>query len=224
MRVDRICAPPIGVALLVAACTPAMPPPLRPSAASQSRIECHLAERPDGQLSIDGAQGQLSLTCDAKNLTNTEVEACATPYLGVLATGSVYATHAPVCFELGPDDTSRQIVGTQVPRGACLDDSDGCALRTFMLDPTLPPVSDALAFAEQMEDHARRKGTLQPTVRECLDLVQVWQHRPEFSRARGALTSASEAVLVCRLMARVDYECLRAARDDRDIEACAPHR
>jgi hypothetical protein len=129
-----------------------------------------------------------------------------------------------VCFELAPVDVSRQIVGTQVPRDACLDEGGGCALRTFALDPERPPISDALAFAEQMEDHARRKGTLQPTVRECLDLVQVWQHRPEFARARRALTTASEAVLACRLLARVDYECLRAAHDDRGIEACAPHR
>jgi hypothetical protein len=210
------------IVVVVAACTP-LPPPLEPSAASQSRIQCHVSEQADGQLSVDGVQGQLSLTCDAQNLSDVDIEACATPYLGVFATGSVYATHAPVCFQLGPDDTSRQIVGTQVPREACLDDHGGCALRTFTLDPERPPVADALAFTEVIEHHARGNVVLQPTVRECLDMVKVWQQRPQFAHTRSALASASEAVLACRLLPRVDFACLRAARDDRDVEACAPH-
>jgi hypothetical protein len=208
---------------LVVACTRPTPP-LEPSAKWMSLIDCHFDHNRPKELSLDGKQGQLALTCSANNLTDVGIEACATAYIGVYATGTVYATHAPVCFELAPKDSSLQVIGSSVPREACWEARGGCAVRTFTLDNEQPPVMDVLAFAEDIENHAHTKVSLQPSVRECLDLVKVWQRRPEFAHVRAALASASEAVLACRVMPRVDYECLRAARDDRDIVACAPHR
>ena len=184
-----------------------------------SFIDCHFNHDRPSELD------QLALDCTANNLTGVDIEACATPYVGVFATGAVYPTHAPVCFDLGPHEGSRQVVASGLPRAACgYNRGEGCAVRTFTLAPDREPVGAVLGFAYEIEDHARSKGVVQPTVRECNDLIDIWRRGADYPNVRGALTSPSDAVMWCRLLPRVDFECLRAARDDHAVDACAPHR
>ncbi len=207
----------------LAACVPYDPAPVaRPTIVDG--VTCHLAAPYEGKLSFPGVTDRTALDCTASTRTTTTTEICAQPFVGVRETGAVYTSHGPACSsELAPGASERFAVRLDMNRSLCRLDRGGCIVRAIALEGDVPDAAAVVELARGLEQGAARPGRDRPTVRECDNLVGAWTGDPAFARYTSFLARPDDVRMFCIGLSRAVFDCLRAAHNSAQAEACAPN-
>jgi hypothetical protein len=204
----------------LAACVP--PPPIVQPAIVDG-VTCHLAQPYDGKMTFPGVTDRTQLDCTATNRSGQTSEVCAQPYVGVRETGALYTSHGPACStELLPGASELFAVRLDMNRLLCRLDHGGCIVQTIAVKDDVPDAERVVELARALEDRATWPGRDRPTVRECDSLVDAWTIDPAFGRYASFLAHPNELRAFCIGLSRATFDCLRAARNSAQAEACAP--
>jgi hypothetical protein len=175
-------------------------------------------------LAASSHRASAELECTATNHAGYASEVCALPAVGVRETGALYLAHAAVCSsELEPHAWERLAVSLDVPRELCQPERGSCVVVVLPVrgDET-PDPSSVIGLARGLEAGATAAGRERPSLRECEALVSAWSKDSAFASYWPFVHSdADEVSMVCIGLSRAVYECLHAARNADEADACA---